>query len=45
MGDIGESAPANVCVFGGPAIYNAIGKWVDDFPITPAKILKALGKI
>jgi CO/xanthine dehydrogenase Mo-binding subunit len=45
MGGIGESAPANVCVLGGPAVYNAIGKWVDDFPITPAKILKALGKV
>jgi xanthine dehydrogenase molybdenum-binding subunit len=45
MGGIGESAPANVCTLGGPAIYNAIGKWVDDFPITPVKILKALGKI
>ncbi len=27
------------------AIYNAIGKHVDDFPATPQKILKALGKI
>jgi xanthine dehydrogenase molybdenum-binding subunit len=27
-----------------PAIYNAIGVWVDDYPITPAKVLKALGK-
>ncbi|CAB1065048.1 Xanthine dehydrogenase, molybdenum binding subunit (EC [Olavius sp. associated proteobacterium Delta 1] len=27
------------------AVYNAIGKWVDDAPITPDKILKALGKI
>jgi CO/xanthine dehydrogenase Mo-binding subunit len=26
------------------AVYNAIGKWVDDGPITPDKILKALGK-
>jgi CO/xanthine dehydrogenase Mo-binding subunit len=26
------------------AVYNAIGKWVDDAPITPDKILKALGK-
>jgi xanthine dehydrogenase molybdenum-binding subunit len=26
------------------AVYNAIGKWVDDGPITPDKVLKALGK-
>jgi xanthine dehydrogenase molybdenum-binding subunit len=26
------------------AIHNAIGKWVDDGPITPDKVLKALGK-
>ena len=26
------------------AIYNAIGKWVDDAPITPDKVLKALDK-
>ncbi|MBN2186559.1 MAG: xanthine dehydrogenase family protein molybdopterin-binding subunit, partial [Dehalococcoidia bacterium] len=26
------------------AVYNAIGKWLDDYPITPDKVLKALGK-
>ena len=26
------------------AVYNAIGKWVDDAPITPDKVLAALGK-
>jgi CO/xanthine dehydrogenase Mo-binding subunit len=26
------------------AVYNAIGKWVDNAPITPDKVLKALGK-
>jgi xanthine dehydrogenase molybdenum-binding subunit len=26
------------------AVYNAIGTWVDDGPITPEKVLKALGK-
>jgi len=25
------------------AVYNALGKWVDDAPITPDKVLKALG--
>ena len=33
-------APAAVSM----AIYNAIGKRFLDYPITPAKILKALGK-
>jgi CO/xanthine dehydrogenase Mo-binding subunit len=27
------------------AVHNAIGKWIDDIPMTPDKILKALGKI
>jgi CO/xanthine dehydrogenase Mo-binding subunit len=27
------------------AVYNATGKWITDFPITPDKVLKALGKI
>jgi xanthine dehydrogenase molybdenum-binding subunit len=34
------TAPATIM-----AMYNAIGKWVYDFPMTPDKILKALGKI
>ncbi|MDD5399250.1 MAG: xanthine dehydrogenase family protein molybdopterin-binding subunit [Dehalococcoidia bacterium] len=28
-----------------PAVYNATGVWIEDFPITPDKVLKALGKI
>ncbi len=27
------------------AVYNAIGKWIDDGPLTPDKVLKALGKV
>ncbi len=27
------------------AVFNAIGKWIYDVPITPDKVLKALGKI
>ncbi|MEW6184414.1 MAG: xanthine dehydrogenase family protein molybdopterin-binding subunit [Thermodesulfobacteriota bacterium] len=38
--DIGTVIPALL----GPAVFNAIGVRVDDFPITPDKILKALGK-
>jgi xanthine dehydrogenase molybdenum-binding subunit len=26
------------------AIYNAIGKWVDTYPPSPERVLKALGK-
>ena len=28
-----------------PAVYNAIGVWIEDTPVTPDKVLKALGKI
>jgi CO/xanthine dehydrogenase Mo-binding subunit len=27
-----------------PAVYNAIGKWIEDTPVTPERVLKALGK-
>jgi CO/xanthine dehydrogenase Mo-binding subunit len=27
------------------AVHNAIGKWIEDVPITPDKVLRALGKI
>jgi CO/xanthine dehydrogenase Mo-binding subunit len=27
-----------------PAIYNAIGKWIEEIPVTPDRVLKALGK-
>ncbi len=39
--DIGTVIPGLLA----PAVYNAIGVWVEDFPITPDKVLKALGKI
>jgi len=41
---VGESTPTVIPALLSPAVYNAIGKWVNDFPITPDKILKALGK-
>ena len=41
---IGENAGAIAPWLTGSAIYNAIGKWVD-FPTTPDKVLKALGKV
>ncbi len=45
MVGIGESNTACTRPMAGPAIYNAIGKWIDDYPITPDKVLKAIGKI
>jgi CO/xanthine dehydrogenase Mo-binding subunit len=42
---IGENIGASVSAITSPAIYNAIGKWILDFPVTPDKVLRALGKI
>jgi len=42
---IGEDVADLVASLLGPAVFNALGVAVDDFPITPDKILKALGKI
>ena len=39
--DIGTVIPALL----GPAVFNAIGVWIDDYPITPDKVLRALGKV
>lgn len=41
---IGEDIATIVPALPGPAIHNALGIWVEDFPITPAVVLKALGK-
>ncbi len=41
---IGEDIAADIPALISCAVHNAIGKWVDDFPITPDKVLKALGK-
>jgi CO/xanthine dehydrogenase Mo-binding subunit len=37
--DVATVAPSLVA----PAVFNAIGKWVDEYPITPARVLRALG--
>ena len=42
---IGENTATMIPALLGPAVYNAIGIRIDDFPITPAKVLKALGKV
>jgi CO/xanthine dehydrogenase Mo-binding subunit len=41
---IGEDVATVVPALPGPAVHNAIGVWIDDFPITPAAVLEALGK-
>ena len=41
---IGEDVATMVDGLMGPAVYNAIGKRIDDYPITPDKVLEALGK-
>ncbi|MBW1717572.1 MAG: xanthine dehydrogenase family protein molybdopterin-binding subunit, partial [Deltaproteobacteria bacterium] len=38
---IGEDIATVIPALLAPAVYNAIGKWIYDFPITPDKILKA----
>ncbi|HSW40078.1 MAG TPA: xanthine dehydrogenase family protein molybdopterin-binding subunit [Acidobacteriota bacterium] len=38
--DIATVVPALIV----PAVYNATGKWVETYPVTPARVLEALGK-
>ncbi|MBN2321334.1 MAG: xanthine dehydrogenase family protein molybdopterin-binding subunit [Acidobacteria bacterium] len=38
--DIATVVPALIS----PAVHNAIGKWVESYPITPARVLETLGK-
>ena len=40
---IGENVGAALAAITSSAIYNAIGKWILDYPITPDKVLKACG--
>jgi CO/xanthine dehydrogenase Mo-binding subunit len=41
---IGEDVATVLPALVGPAVHNAIGTWVEGFPITPERVLKALGK-
>ena len=41
---IGEDVATVLPTVIGPAVHNAIGKWVEGFPVTPDKVLRALGK-
>jgi CO/xanthine dehydrogenase Mo-binding subunit len=42
---VGEDTGASLSGVTAGAIYNATGKWALDYPLTPDKVLKALGKI
>jgi len=42
---IGENIGASISAITSSAVYNATGKSILDFPITPYRVLKALGKI
>lgn len=42
---IGENIGAALSGITAGAIYNATGKWVSDYPVTPDRVLKAMGKI
>lgn len=39
---VGECVPTVLPALLGPAVFNALGVWVDDFPITPGRVLAAL---
>lgn len=41
---IGEVVATVTTYLLGSAVFNAIGKWINDDPITPDKVLTALGK-
>jgi len=42
---IGEDGASIMPGMFAAAVQNATGVWVEDFPVTPARVLKALGKI
>ena len=41
---IGEDNPDAPMTLVGPAVFNAIGEWIYEFPVTPDRVLKAMGK-
>jgi CO/xanthine dehydrogenase Mo-binding subunit len=42
---IGENIGAAMAAITSSAIFNATGQWILDYPITPDKVLRALGRI
>ncbi|MCE5253274.1 MAG: xanthine dehydrogenase family protein molybdopterin-binding subunit [Actinomycetia bacterium] len=41
---IGEDVATVLPALVGPAVHNALGVWIDGFPATPDRVLRALGK-
>ena len=41
---IGEDVATVVPALLAPAIHNALGVWIEGFPATPDRVLKALGR-
>ncbi len=41
---IGEDVATALPAILAPAVFNATGRWVEGFPVTPERVLKALGK-
>ena len=42
---VGEDTGASLSGITAGALFNATGKWVNEYPVTPDRVLKALGKI
>jgi CO/xanthine dehydrogenase Mo-binding subunit len=42
---VGEDTGGSLSGITAGAVYNATGKWVNDYPVTPDRVLKALEKI
>jgi CO/xanthine dehydrogenase Mo-binding subunit len=42
---IGEDVATVLPALIGPAVHNALGVWIDAYPVTPARVLGALGKV
>ena len=42
---VGEDTGASLSGITAGAVYNATGKWALDYPLTPDRVLRALGKI
>lgn len=41
---IGEDIATVIPALLGPAVFNALGVWIDEFPITPQRVIEALEK-
>ncbi len=41
---IGEDVATTAPYLIPAAVYNAIGRWIDEYPVTPSRVLRSLGK-